>query len=420
MLENIESLLPIPPQGQHLKTLIVGFEEESVAEMKRLLSTLSIDVEGVVLAQVRRINPGTYLGSGKLEEIHAEVERLQVDSVIIDIDLSPNQLRNIEKILSRPTIDRPGVIIEIFSKHARTREAKTQVELALLQYLLPRLRHFWTHFERQRGGIGQKGMGETQIEVDRRLVKDRMTVLRRRLKEIESERKIQRSGRKDVLKVAIVGYTNAGKSTLLNALTHSAVLAEDKLFATLDSSVRTLDPHAHPPIVAIDTVGFISNLPTSLIASFRSTLEELHEADLLVHVVDGSSPVARDQLRVTEEVVKELGADQKPRMIVLNKVDQVKEGAARIRLKGLAPGAMQVSALNPDDMTRLRDAIVAHFRGKLELYELLVPYGESKLESQLYAHGSVEVARHLEKGTFFRVRMEEGWARKLGIERYRH
>jgi GTP-binding protein HflX len=419
MLENIESLLPIVRRGEMLQALILGFEDESVQEMKRLLGTLQVASPAQVIAQVRKINPGTYVGAGKLEEVKAEVERTQAGVVIIDKDLSPNQLRNVEKVLGKPVVDRPGVIIEIFSRHARTKESKTQIELAKLQYLLPRLRHFWTHFERQRGGIGQKGMGETQIEVDRRLVKDRMSLLRKRLKEIEGERKIQRAGRKDVLKVAIVGYTNAGKSTLLNALTHSQVLAEDKLFATLDASVRTLDPHAHPPIVAIDTVGFISNLPTSLIASFRSTLEELHEADLLVHVVDASSPGARDQIKVTEEVIEELGAGEKPRLIVLNKVDLVPAGPQRVELKVLSPGALQVSALDPEQVAKLRDQIVAHFRGKLALFEIVVPYSQSKLESQLYAHGAVETKRHMEKGTFYRVRMDEGWAKKLGLEKFK-
>jgi GTP-binding protein HflX len=420
MLESTESLLPRPLEGQkRTRILTVGFEVESLDELDRLLDTCGADAVHRITVVVRRISPATYVGLGKLEEIAQFAEAHLVDAVVFDVDLSPNQMRNIEKILKKPVVDRPGVIIEIFSQHARTKEAKVQVELAKLQYLYPRLAHFWTHFERQRGGIGNKGMGEKQIEVDRRLVKDRISVLRGRLKEIENERAIQRSGRKDVLKVAIVGYTNAGKSTLLNALTESEVLAEDQLFATLDSSVRTLDPKSHPPVVAIDTVGFISNLPTSLVASFRSTLEEVHQADLLLHVVDASSPQAREQLQVTLEVLKELGAEDKPKMVVLNKMDLLKSPAEKIQARTIAPGCMMVSALNSEQVIQLRDQILDHFKKSLQVIEVVIPYSESRLESQIHAHGSVERQKYLEKGTFYRVRISEVWANKLALERYR-
>lgn len=420
MLDSQVSLLPIPPNGKALRVLCVGEEEESLGELDRLLATLGVVPLSRLSVVQRKINPATYIGKGKLEEVQQRAVSEDADAVIFDMELSPNQLRNVEKFVGKPVVDRPGVIIEIFSRHARTKESKTQVELARLQYLLPRLAHYWSHFERQRGGIGNKGMGETQIEVDRRLVKRRMSVLRERLDGIERERNVQRSGREDVLKVALVGYTNAGKSTLLNALTQSQVRAEDKLFATLDSSVRTLDPNCHPPIVAIDTVGFIRRLPPSLVASFRSTLEELHQADLLLHVVDGSSSQAREELEVTISILKELGVDTKPRLTVLNKSDQVGGGAAgRNWARLAAPGAMNISALNPEDVRKLRDLVLEHFRKGLEVYEILVPYAESRLESQLHAHGSIETSRHLEKGTFYRLRMEEGWARKLGLEKFR-
>ncbi len=339
---------------------------------------------------------------------------------VIDMELSPNQLRNLEKELMQPLLDRPGVIIEIFSRHARSRESKTQVALARLQYLLPRLSHFWTHFERQRGGgTSSRGMGEKQIEVDRRLVKNQITVLRGRLAAIEKERRVQRASRKEVLKVALVGYTNAGKSTLLNALTQSDVRAEDKLFATLDASVRSLDPNCHPPIVAIDTVGFISRLPPSLVASFRSTLEELEDADLLVHVADASHPQVSEQLKVTETVLSDLGLEDKPRLVVLNKADLVTEVSHKNRLKVVAPGAIMVSAKKREQVLRLREVILDTFRQKLELWEIMLPYSESKLEARIYQYGSVEVNRHLEKGTFFRLRIAKGWAKKLGLEKFR-
>jgi GTP-binding protein HflX len=273
--------------------------------------------------------------------------------------------------------------------------------------------HFWTHFEKQAGGIGQKGMGESQIEVDRRLVRRRISVLKDRLKEIEKERKVQRSSRKDVFKVALVGYTNAGKSTLLNALTHSKVLAENKLFATLDSSVRSLDPCSHPPIVAVDTVGFISRLPHSLIASFRSTLEEIREADLLLHVVDGSSNDARHQFEVVQEVLKDLELDEKPEITVLNKADQVEKGGRGNWARLACPGAQWVSALSEKDVKKLRDMIAAHFHKAMEVYEV------SRMEAMVHEHGDVEVKRHLDKGTFYRVRMDQTWAGKLGLGKYR-
>jgi GTPase len=436
MLESTETLLPSPPSASAkkggvrtqsvrsgaLRVISIGFDEDSLDELDRLLTTLGVEPVGRVHAQVRRINPATYIGKGKIDEARAALESTGADAVIVDVELSPNQLRNLEKEFEqKPILDRPGVIIEIFSRHARTKESKTQVALARLQYLLPRLSHFWSHFERQRGGgATSRGMGEKQIEVDRRLVKKRIAVLTERLAAIERERKVQRAGRQDVLKVALVGYTNAGKSTLLNALTQSRVRAEDKLFATLDASIRSLDPNSHPPIVAIDTVGFISNLPHSLVASFRSTLEELEEADLLVHVVDASAAQAREQYEVTEKVLHELGVDGKPRLVVLNKRDLLGPGpSARNRAKLIVPGATAISALEPDEVRALRDQILDHFRKGMEVWEILVPYSESRLESQLHAHGSVEVSRHLEKGTFYRLRMEEGWARKLGLEKYR-
>jgi GTP-binding protein HflX len=422
MLETTETLLPglDGKKAEKLKVVSVGIDREGLEELERLLTTLGVKTAAKLAVTTRRINPATYIGQGKVEEVKQLLTDLGADAVIFDVELSPNQLRNLEKAIGKPILDRPGVIIEIFSQHARTKESKTQVSLARLQYILPRLTHFWSHFERQRGGMpGSRGMGETQIEVDRRLVKDRISVLKKRLAAIERERKVQRSGRKDVLKVALVGYTNAGKSTLLNELTESHVLAENKLFATLDASVRTLDPHCHPPIVAIDTVGFIDRLPPSLVASFRSTLEELEEADLLVHVVDASATQAREQLEVTERILKELKVDETPRITVLNKCDQIKSPAERNKVRLVSPGSVNISALNKGDVKKLRDLILSHFHKKMEVWEVLVPYSESKIESQIHAHGSVEVHRHLEKGTFFRLRIEEEWAKKLGLEKFR-
>lgn len=444
MLETNLSLLPQAGRGKVPKAVIVGLEADSLDELEGLLKTLEIDTVARVLMPQGKVNPATYLGKGKVEEVLQAVQLLQADCVVADVDLTPNQLKNLENEIKKPVLDRSGVIIEIFSRHARTREAKVQVELARLQYLLPRLTHFWTHFERQRGGIGLKGMGEKQIEVDRRLVKKRMSILRDRLKEIANERKVRRVARERILKVALVGYTNAGKSTLLNGLTHSQVLAEDKLFATLDPSVRALDPFSHPPVVAIDTVGFISRLPPALVASFRSTLEEVQDADLILHVVDGSSPSAKEQIEVTESILKDLEVDGKPRITLLNKMDLVEnKGGGEKRAAGgsgpvgkrgtaspslhfgrrnlvrlISPGALAISSFNTEDLDQVRKLIVDHFKKSLETWEMVIPYSEGKLESQLHAYGVIESSKHFEKGTFYKVKISEAWAKKLQLKKY--
>jgi GTP-binding protein HflX len=417
MIENSESLLP----HQASRVFTLGVDEESLNELDRLLDTLGLETARRVSAPVRRVVAGTYFGTGKLEELKTAAIAMspEPDLFVIDVDLTPRQLQNVEKLLGKPVLDRTGIILEIFSRHARTREAKTQVELAKLQYVLPRLAHLWNHFERQRGGgVGNKGMGEKQIEVDRRLVKRRIQILRGRLTEIEKERVVQRSSRQDLLKVALVGYTNAGKSTLLNALTESQVLAEDKLFATLDSTVRALNPDSHPPVVAIDTVGFISRIPTSLIASFRSTLEEIQEADLIVHVVDASSTQAREQYETTCSVLRDLECEDKEKMIVLNKTDLLKTPAELNQAKVAVPGAYRLSALDPEAVRTLRTRILDHFKSRMETWDLVLPYAEGKLQAQLQEFGSIKQTRYLEKGVFMQVMLDSGIARKLGVRRY--
>ncbi len=417
MIENSESLLP---KGQ-LVALTLGIETESLNELDRLLDTLSVKTGIRVEAPIRRVVAGTYFGTGKLDEVRlmADAAEPKIDLFVMDVDLTPRQLQNIEKILGRPVIDRTGVILEIFSRHARTREAKTQVELAKLQYVLPRLAHLWNHFERQRGGgVGNKGMGEKQIEVDRRLVKKRIQILRGRLKEIEKERVVQRTSRENLLKVALVGYTNAGKSTLLNALTESQVLAEDKLFATLDSTVRALNPDSHPPVVAIDTVGFISRIPTDLIASFRSTLEEIREADLILHVVDASSSQAREQYETTCLVLKDLECDGKETLVVLNKADLLTTPSALNQARIAVPGATRISALDGEAVRRFRDQILNHFKTKMETWDLVIPYHEGKLQAQIQEFGSIKNTRYLEKGIFLQVMLDSSIAKKLGVRRF--
>lgn len=420
MLEATESLLPLREDRSAPSVLILGFEPEEEAEMRMLLATLDVErMEVKSCGRLRRVSPRTYLGEGKILEAKLMIEAQDLDAVVIDAELSPNQLKNLEKELGKPTLDRPGVIIEIFSRNARSKEAKTQVELARLKYLLPRLAHYWNHFERQRGGTGNRGMGESQLEVDRRLLKNRIQTLTLRLAEIKKERQLARSGRADVLKVALVGYTNAGKSTLLNALTDSTELAQNKLFSTLDSRVRSLDPNSHPPIVAIDTVGFIRKIPTHLVASFRSTLEELGEADLLLHVVDASSPEAKTELETTEAVLKDLDLGEKPKMVILNKIDLVSGVGARNLARVICPGGMLTSALDPVSVNAVRQAIQEYFRNHLEVWEVLIPYTQSKLEAQMHRLAHIERHKYLEQGAFYRIRIAPGVARKLQLEQYR-
>lgn len=416
MLERTESLLP---ERRALGAVVVGFEADSIEELGRLLATLGIKVAVSMPVTLRAISPATYIGKGKLEEVGEAVTSLHAGLVAVDADLSPNQLRNLENKLQLPVLDRAGVIIEIFSRRARTREAKVQVELARLEYLLPRLAHFWTHFERQRGGIGLKGMGEKQIEVDRRLLKTRISTLKIRLREIEKERSVQRSGRSGVLQVSLVGYTNAGKSTLLNALTGSRVLTEDKLFATLDSTARALDPPSHPPIVVVDTVGFISKIPPTLVASFRSTLEELRYSDLLIHVVDTSSEQAYEQIEVTKKTLTDLELDSKPCITVLNKADRLSHSGARNRARTLVPGAVLISAIEPSDISKVREKILTHFEKVLQTWEVVVPYSDARLESRIRDSGRVEQVKYLKKGTFIRVKISDPVAEKLGLTRYK-
>ncbi len=419
MIEASESLLPRKTDDTAKDLVPVSFSQDSAQEFNRLLGTLNVRLIHHQIITLKRIHPGTYLSRGKLEQIATLSEAKDVGGFAFDTDLSPNQLKNIEKKLQKPVVDRAGIILEIFSQNAKTKEAKTQVELAKLQYLLPRLAHFWSHFERQRGGgAWNKGMGEKQIEVDRRLVGDRISRLKKQLEKIKKDRAIQRAGRKDIFKVALVGYTNAGKSTLLNQLTLSEAKAEDQLFATLDSMTRALDPDSHPPIVAIDTVGFISRIPANLIASFRSTLEELDDADLFLHIVDGSSKNAKEEFKTTIQTIESLGLSDKERITVVNKCDAIEKSEIN-RARLIHPGAHLISAFDPIAVEKLRAAVLKHFRSKMDCWEVVIPYQESKVDAQLHQYGYIEKKEYIEKGTFYRVRIHKSWAQRIGLDHYR-
>ncbi|TAE40219.1 MAG: GTPase HflX [Sphingobacteriales bacterium] len=298
-------------------------QKEFLDELAFLVSTAGGITERYFTQRMQKPERATFVGTGKLEEIHAFVKAEEIDLVVFDDELSPMQLRNIEAELKVKVIDRSNLILDIFAGRAQSAQAKTQVELAQLQYMLPRLTRMWTHLERQKGGIGMRGPGESQIETDRRIIKDKIVLLKEKLKLIDRQNETQRKNRKDLVRVSLVGYTNVGKSTIMNMLSKSEVFAENKLFATLDTTVRKV-VFENVPFLLSDTVGFIRKLPHNLIESFKSTLDEVREADILLHVVDISHQNFEDQIAVVNETLKEMGAIDKTMITVFNKIDAYK------------------------------------------------------------------------------------------------
>ena len=299
--------------------------EEHLAELEELANTAGAETVFKIIQSKARMDSAYYIGKGKAEELAQLVELNDINIIIFDDDLTPVQVRNLSDLFKRKVIDRSGLILDIFASRAKSKEAKTQVELAQLQYLLPRLTRAWTHLSKQYGGIGTKGPGETQIETDRRIIRTRISHLKEKLTEIENHRITQSAGRKNSTRIAIAGYTNAGKSTLFNLLTSSDVFAEDKLFATLDSTTRSLEVHDTEKILISDTVGFIRKLPPQLIASFKSTLSEVREADIIFHVVDVSHTFYEDHIKVVEDTLKEFGSADKKVVRIFNKIDLIKD-----------------------------------------------------------------------------------------------
>lgn len=311
------------------KAVLVGIIEqnqseeeaiEHIEELDFLARTAGAITQKKFLQKLQKADPKTFLGTGKMEEVREYVVKNKIDMVIFDDELSPSQLRNIERILEVKILDRSTLILDIFASRAQTANARTQVQLAQYQYLLPRLTKMWTHLDKQKGGIGMRGPGERQIETDRRIIKDKITLLKKKLKEIDKQTSIQRGNRGQLVRVALVGYTNVGKSTIMNALSKSEVFAEDKLFATLDTTVRKVVID-NLPFLLTDTVGFIRKLPHQLVESFKSTLDEVREADLLIHVVDVSHPNFEDHYKVVNETLAEIDKTDKPTIVVFNKID---------------------------------------------------------------------------------------------------
>jgi GTP-binding protein HflX len=389
---------------------------ESLAELRRLAKTLGLAVTGACTQKRAAFDPGTYLGSGKLQELKELVGSTRADTILVDHEITPSQARNLEKAVGSVVMDRTAVILEIFHRHAQSRAARAQVEIVRLQYMAPRLREQGAGRDRQRGGVGGKGAGESHLELDRRKIRDRIAELTAELSSLEQERRTQRARRRDLARVALVGYTNAGKSTLMRALTGSEVYVADKLFATLETTVRTLVPETRPRILVSDTVGFIKKLPHGLVASFKSTLAEALEASLLAHVVDASDPGHARQLAVTAEVLDEIGAGDVPRLLVFNKIDRIPAGERDAHAAALLarwPDALVTSAKDPADVARLHAALAAFFaRGMVEA-ELRVPWDRQQLRGEIFAACEVVEERADADGAVFRVRGTPGTIERL-------
>ena len=389
--------------------------ERSLEELRRLAETAGAEVLDVVLQRRDRPDPGTFVGKGKAKELARLVRSLGADTVVCDEELSPSQLRKLEELVDAKVIDRTTLILDIFAQHATSREGKVQVELAQLNYLLPRLRGWGESMHRAGGGIGTRfGSGETKMEVDRRRIRRRISKLRRDLEDLARTREVkrQRRERAAVPAVALAGYTNAGKSTLLNRLSGAGVLVEDKLFSTLDPTTRRLDLPDGRSVTLTDTVGFIAKLPHDLVEAFKSTLEEVVRADLIVHMVDASTPDPGKEIRAVQEVLHEVGAGRVPQLLVLNKVDLL-DAMARERLARRYPDALQLSAATGEGVPALLAAIAARLPHPEVRLTALVPYTRGNLVERAYREGEVLAIEHLPEGTRLTVRAPAALAHAL-------
>ena len=362
--------------------------EEQLEELKFLADTAGADIISKFTQNRSRPDPATFIGKGKAETIINQASELDCNLIIFNDDISPTQIKNLQKIAGETTkvIDRTGLILDIFTKHAKTKEAKTQVQLAQLEYFLPRLTRIWTHLERQMGGIGTRaGAGETQIEIDRRLIRNQIAKLKRELTVIEKQRKVQNHRRVNAFRIALVGYTNAGKSTLMNALTDADVLVQDQLFATLDTTTRKLENiEVGIPVLLSDTVGFIRNLPHNLIASFRSTLGEIRDVDLLLKVFDASSDNIHEHIDTVEEVLKEIDMPNKTNIIVLNKIDAITDPQQLSGLKTRFREASFISSLKNIGLKELSDRMEKNITSEFQKDVFHLSFKQTKLLDTIY------------------------------------
>ncbi len=393
--------------GVELKSRTAADVQESLAELAELAQTAGAEVAGEGVQKMDSLNAATFIGKGKAEEFSNFCRASGVDTIIFDDELSPAQSRNLEKIFECKILDRTALILDIFAQRARTREGKLQIELAQLQHLLPRLTRFWGHLSRQSGGIGMRGgEGESQLEADRRKVSERIDRIERDLDSVRRQRATQRAGRQrsNWPLASIVGYTNAGKSTLLNTLTHADVLAKDILFATLDPTTRRLKLPTKQNVLLTDTVGFIKKLPHGLVEAFKATLEEVVQADLLVHVVDVSHPQAVEQIAAVNSVLSEIGAAEKPVLMVFNKIDRI-NGGLPAGLREKYPQAVNISARSGEGVPALMAELGTQLRPIREFMDLRIPLEKAALIARLHAVGQVVESRYTGKTARFKVRI---------------
>lgn len=404
------------PNHRAQRVFLVGVElkagapwetADAMAELAELARTAGSQIVGEGTQKLESIHPATFIGAGKSQEFADQCRELKVDTIIFDDELSPAQTRNLEKVFDGTVMDRTALILDIFAQRARTREGKLQVELAQLQYLLPRLTRYWTHLSRQRGGMGAiGGEGESQLEADRRKISERIEKLDEELELVRRQRTTQRAGRQrnQWPLASIVGYTNAGKSTLFNKLTGATVLAEDKLFATLDPTTRRLRLPTNQNVLLSDTVGFIRKLPTRLVEAFKATLEEVVEADLLLHVVDCSHPQAEDHIRAVNDVLEEIHAGDKPTLLVLNKIDRAEPDLVARWLMA-HPRAVAVSARTGEGFEALLSELGTALRPVRDFVELSIPHADAGVMAKLHEVAQVVARNYNGKTARFKVRI---------------
>ena len=415
MQQLYDTQAPNPPSrailvGVTLRDAMLHETEESLQELRQLTETAGIEVVCETI-QARNVpNPTYFIGDGKVEELKSVVEELEADVIIFDEELTPAQTRNIENTLDTATVDRTGLILQVFAQRALTSEARLQVTLAQLEYALPRLTRMWTHLSRMATGAGSgsgalRGPGETQLEMDRRWIRRHISHVKKELLKVEKRRKVQRQNRSEKTNVSLVGYTNAGKSTLFNTLTGENVLAEDKLFATLDSTTRRVSLPQNQTILLSDTVGFIKKLPHQLVAAFKATLEEVAQADLLLHVVDVSHTDAEAQINAVDKVLTDLEADDIPTIMIFNKIDQLESEDQLSMLQPRYKESVPISAQRGDGISELMEMLAERLASHGATINLHIPYKDGKILDLLYKHGTVLDTEYADEAVHVKARI---------------